>query len=111
MRYPMDDIKRMHLLLDHFDNIKHCSCFTKTPCVEYHDPLCEYRVSMESINVPDEVVEVKITSGERKKVLITKNNYGIEIMTMKNGFQWSGMPVDEEMLDMLVECIEKYRSL
>jgi hypothetical protein len=63
MRYPIDGNQRMHLLLNHFDDIKHCSCLTKTPCVEYHDPLCEYRVSMEGIANVDDNDTISIYGG------------------------------------------------
>lgn len=44
----------------------------------------------------------------KKKVKITNDGYGIELYIMRNGFQWAGSGVDEEMLKMIQEAIGKY---
>ena len=47
-------------------------------------------------------------SGSRKKVKITNDGYGLEMYTMRNGFQWSGCGVDDELLHMIKSAIEEY---
>jgi hypothetical protein len=49
-----------------------------------------------------------IEHGERKKVKIQDSGYGVEFLTMRNGFQWSGFRVDDEILSMMKEAIEQY---
>lgn len=33
-----------------------------------------------------------------------------ELLLMRNGFQWTGVPVDDELLDMLQEAILEYKA-
>jgi hypothetical protein len=49
-----------------------------------------------------------IEHGERKKVKIQDSSYGVDFFTMRNGFQWSGFRVDDEILSMMQEAIEQY---
>lgn len=44
----------------------------------------------------------------KKKVKITDDGYGLELYTMRNGFQWTGQEVDEKILRMLREIINEY---
>ena len=53
---------------------------------------------------------VSIKESGNKKVKITKDKYGTELYIMRNGFQWSGSPVDEEILSMILSVIEEYFS-
>lgn len=47
-------------------------------------------------------------SGHRKKVKITDDGYGLEFYTMRNGYQWSGFGVDDELLAMMRSAIDEY---
>jgi hypothetical protein len=44
----------------------------------------------------------------RKKVKITNYGFGIEIYIMRNGWQWSGSGVDDQLLLMIKDSIEEY---
>jgi hypothetical protein len=49
-----------------------------------------------------------IEHGERKKIKIIEDAFGLSFLTMRNGFQWSGFGVDDEILSMMQEAIEQY---
>lgn len=49
-----------------------------------------------------------IESGSKKKVRIEDRGYGLEFFTMRNGWQWSGFGVDDELLSMMQKAIEEY---
>ena len=44
----------------------------------------------------------------KKKVKILSEGVGVEFLTMRNGFQWSGFGVDTELLVMMREAIDEY---
>lgn len=46
----------------------------------------------------------------KRAVTIKKDEYGIELMTMRNGFQWTGMTVDAEVLAMLLDALNEFVS-
>ena len=45
----------------------------------------------------------------KKGVVIREDKYGIEVLTMSNGYQWSGMPMDAELIDMLEQAIVEFK--
>lgn len=45
-----------------------------------------------------------------KKVRIHDDGYGLELLTMRNGWQWSGAGVDDEILDLIVDAINDYKK-
>ena len=45
----------------------------------------------------------------KKGVVIREDKYGIEVLTMRNGYQWSGMPMDAELIDMLEQAIVEFK--
>ena len=45
----------------------------------------------------------------KKGVVIREDKYGIEVLTMRNGYQWSGMPMDAELIDMLEQAIIEFK--
>jgi len=47
---------------------------------------------------------------DKKKVMIRDDGYGLELLTMINGFQWTGQPIDDEVLEMIEETIDAYRK-
>ena len=47
---------------------------------------------------------------DKKKVMIRDDGYGLELLTMIDGFQWTGQPIDEEVLEMIEETIDAYRK-
>ena len=55
----------------------------------------------------DERILVLIEDGENK-VKISNDGFGLELYTMRNGWQWSGQGVDEKMLRMIREAITKH---
>lgn len=46
---------------------------------------------------------------EKRGVVIREDKYGIEVLTMRNGFQWSGMLMDAELIDMLEQAIVEFK--
>jgi len=36
------------------------------------------------------------------------DGYGLELYTMRNGYQWSGVGVDDEMLSMIKAAIDEH---
>lgn len=56
-------------------------------------------------------MEMKIEKLSGKKgVIIRDDKYGIEVLTMRNGYQWSGMPMDDELIDMLEAAISEFKA-
>lgn len=45
----------------------------------------------------------------KKGVVIREDKYGIEVLTMRNGFQWFGMSMDAELIDMLEQAIVEFK--
>ena len=57
------------------------------------------------------MMETKIEKLSGKKgVTIREDKYGIEVLTMRNGYQWSGMPMDDELIDMLEAAISEFKA-
>lgn len=46
----------------------------------------------------------------KKGVVIREDKWGVEVLTMRNGYQWSGMPMDAELIDMLQEAIAEFKA-
>lgn len=44
----------------------------------------------------------------KKKVCINNDEYGFEFSTMRNGHQWSGFTVDDELLRLMQDAINEY---
>jgi len=44
----------------------------------------------------------------KKRVKIEDQGYGLEFFTMRNGWQWAGFDVDEELLKMMQDVIAEY---
>ena len=57
----------------------------------------------------DKNFEVTV-SAEPRRVTIHNDGYGLELLTMRNGHQSTGQPVDDELLDMIAECIAEYKK-
>ena len=53
-------------------------------------------------------MEIEKRNGKRG-IVIREDKYGIEVLTMRNGFQWSGMPMDAELIDMLEQAIVEFK--
>ncbi len=51
--------------------------------------------------------EILVEHG-KKKVKLVKDEYGLYLTTMINGFQWHSIPVDYEILGMIEEVINKH---
>lgn len=47
----------------------------------------------------------------KKGVAIRENKHGLELLTVRNGYQWSGAPVDDDILDMLQEAIAEFKAM
>ena len=43
-----------------------------------------------------------------KRVKIIDDKYGTDFHTMRNGFSWSGFPVDIELLKIMKDTITEY---
>jgi len=59
--------------------------------------------------INDKGVSVETVRG-KKKVKIQRDKYGEELHVMTNGFQWTGMGIDSDILEMIIECIEEYKK-
>ena len=53
-------------------------------------------------------MEEYIKTRGNKKVKIVADKYGIELHTIRNGRQWTGMCVDIELLEMMRDTISEY---
>ena len=51
---------------------------------------------------------IRTTDDKRKRVRMTNEDCGFHMMTMKNGFQWAGAPVDRDVLLMMRDVIDQY---
>jgi hypothetical protein len=45
----------------------------------------------------------------KKAVRLHDDGYGLELLTRRNGYQWTGAPVDDDILEMLEEVIDAYK--
>lgn len=43
-------------------------------------------------------------------VKIVVDEYGMELLTCRNGYQWTGQPVTDELLALISLCIQKYET-
>ena len=50
------------------------------------------------------------TTRDKKKVMIRADGDRLELLTMINGFQWTGQPIDDDVLEMIEETIYAYRK-
>lgn len=55
-------------------------------------------------------MNIEKRNGERG-VVIREDRWGVEVLTTRNGYQWSGMPMDEELIDMLQEAIAEFKAV
>ena len=46
----------------------------------------------------------------KKRVKLEHDGYAFSLLTMINGFQWSGATVDDEILEMIKVLLDKYES-
>jgi len=46
-----------------------------------------------------------------KKVEIKKDKYGLYISITKNGYQWTSTEIDNEILGLIIDCIEMYKKV
>lgn len=53
-------------------------------------------------------MDVVLIERGKKKVKIEKDDYGLTLLTMMNGFQWWGNSVDDELLEMIRDAIGRY---
>lgn len=47
-------------------------------------------------------------SDGNKKVKITNDGFGLELYTMRNGWQWTGQGVDSKLLHLMRDAINEY---
>ena len=47
-------------------------------------------------------------SSEKKKVKIEDDGFGLYLFIMRNGHQWTGSSVDDELLSMIRSAIDDY---
>jgi hypothetical protein len=52
----------------------------------------------------DEMIDIEIEHG-KKKVKISSDVFGLNLSTTRNGWQWSSLGVDVELLEMINEAI------
>lgn len=46
-----------------------------------------------------------------KSIVIKSGKYGVELMVMQNGFQWTTVNLDAELLNMLGAVVTQFKSL
>ena len=56
------------------------------------------------------MTKVENLNGARGVVISQRDNHGIEVLTRREGFQWTNMPMDRELLDMLEEAIKEFKE-
>ena len=42
------------------------------------------------------------------KARVTSDEYGAELLTMRNGWQWTGQPMTPELARLTVEALQQY---
>ena len=53
--------------------------------------------------------EVVSVHGEGKvRVKIQHDKYGTDLLTTRNGYQWSGFPIDREMAKQIIMAMSEY---
>ncbi len=58
-----------------------------------------------------ETFKIEKNNGERTRVKIVKDDYSMDLMLMTNGYQWTGAPINDELIDLLEEVIKEYKEL
>lgn len=54
--------------------------------------------------------DIKLSNG-KKKVELKFDDFAVgkpQLMTMRNGFQWSGVPIDKDLAKMIVDVLSEY---
>ena len=64
-------------------------------------------VKTDNENVKELVI---IQTRGKKQVKLIKDCGRLELLTMINGFQWSGQPIDDDIIDLLEIVIDEYRN-
>ena len=44
-------------------------------------------------------------------VKLVNDGYGLELFTMRNGYQWTGSGVNDEIIDMIINVLSEYQAL
>ncbi|WP_067986172.1 hypothetical protein [Neptuniibacter pectenicola] len=42
------------------------------------------------------------------KAKLTKDDYDTQLLTMRNGFQWTGQPMTPELAKLTIEVLQQY---
>jgi len=42
------------------------------------------------------------------KAKLTKDDYDTQLLTMRNGFQWTGQPMTPELAKMTIDVLQQY---
>lgn len=58
--------------------------------------------------MPINILKESVVTSKKKVRIEGINDNEIDFLTMRNGFQWSGMPVDDELLRMMKDAIIEY---
>ena len=44
-------------------------------------------------------------------VKLVNDGYGLELFTMRNGYQWTGSGVNDEIIGMIINVLSEYQTL
>lgn len=57
-----------------------------------------------------ETVALVLIEDGNLKVKIREDDYGTELLVMKNGYQWSGCGVNARLLEMIKQAITEFQE-
>ena len=49
-----------------------------------------------------------IKENGKLKAKIEDDGYDVTLLTMRNGFQWTGQPIDKELAKLTIEVLQEY---
>lgn len=62
-------------------------------------------------NIPETLYKKMYTSGSSVKgVEIKRDDYDVTLMVTYNGYQWTGVKLDDDTLDMVIEALTEYKN-
>ncbi len=56
-------------------------------------------------------MEITKENGQIKAKVIINDKYGDEMLTMVNGWQWSGFPLNENLAVQIVDALNEYLAV
>lgn len=57
----------------------------------------------------NKIISIKKSKG-KLGVNIEHSKYDKQILTTRNGWQWSGMPINDDLADLLIDVLIEYKK-